>query len=168
MLLIVSSVRTILHLWTSLSRLVGISWGNEWWNDHSLYESHLVEWLNRCFYIYLIANWRKFQNTALLMKYYVSMSAICEVWQGCDKGTNNIGIWLIVSISMSILSVWTHENFHKDLLNYGLPYCLLSDEFCWYKYYVFGHCPSSLSKNTALFMFQNTKFQRLESVSIFR
>jgi hypothetical protein len=38
-----------------------------------------------------------------------------------------------------------------------------------YKYYVFGHYPSScLYLKTVLFIFQNTTFRRLDSVSVFR
>jgi hypothetical protein len=39
----------------------------------------------------------------------------------------------------------------------------------YYKYYVFGHYPSScLYLKTVLFIFQNTAFQKLDSVYVFR
>jgi hypothetical protein len=38
-----------------------------------------------------------------------------------------------------------------------------------YKYYVFGHYPSSsLYLKTVVFIFQNTTFRGLDSVSVFR
>jgi hypothetical protein len=88
--------------------------------------------------------------------------------------------WLI---TLSVSCLWTNTLVFKTPCTNVLPlkvcwlmYILLSHKIWkfvtmvhWWKYYVFGHFPSScLYLETALLTFKNTEFRRLDSVWSFR